>query len=106
MKEENYKVPVGEALNEFIEACEKRKRILEELEKRGCVERVKMIEHTKICKLDERGYPVHLTDLDGLIPNVFVGMQMQVKSTMYKVKEILAVVDKNFCRQIIKVEEL
>ena len=65
-----------------------------------------MIQHTKICKMDEAGYPVHLCDLDGLIPNVFVGMQMQVKSTKYKVKDMLAVVDKDFCRQIIQVEEL
>lgn len=65
-----------------------------------------MIQHTKICKMDEAGYPVHLYDLDGLIPNVFVGMQMQVKSTKYKVKDMWAVVDKDFCRQIIQVEEL
>ena len=65
-----------------------------------------MIQHTKICKMDEAGYPVHLCDVDGLIPNVFVGMQMQVKSTKYKVKDMWAVVDKDFCRQIIQVEEL
>lgn len=65
-----------------------------------------MIQHTKICKMDEAGYPVHLCDLDELIPNVFVGMHMQVKSTKYKVKDMCAVVDKDFCRQIIQVEEL
>ena len=43
-----------------------------------------MIQHTKICKMDGKDNPVHLCDLDGLIPNVFVGMQMQVKGTKYK----------------------
>lgn len=49
---------------------------------------------------------VHLCDLDGPIPNVFVGMQMQVKGTKYKVKDMWAVVDENFCRKIIQVEEI
>ena len=66
----------------------------------------KMIQHTKICKMDGPDNPVHLCDLDGMIPNVFVGMQMQVKGTKYKVKDMWAVVDENFCRQIIQVEEL
>ena len=65
-----------------------------------------MIQHTKICKMDGPDNPVHLCDLDGLIPNVFVGMQMQVIGTKYKVKDMWAVVDKDFCRQIIQVEEL
>ena len=65
-----------------------------------------MIQHTKICKMDGPDNPVHLCDLDGLIPNVFVGMQMQVKGTKYKVKDMWAVVEKDFCRQIIQVEEL
>lgn len=65
-----------------------------------------MIQHTKICKMDGPDNPVHLCDLDGLMPNVFVGMQMQVKGAKYKVKDMWAVVDENFCRQIIQVEEL
>ena len=56
--------------------------------------------------MDGKDSPVHLCDLDGMIPKVFVGMQMQVKGTKYKVKDMWAVVDSNFCRQIIQVEEL
>ena len=64
-----------------------------------------MTEHTKICKMDEAGYPVHLTDMDRLIPNVYVGMPMQVCGKKYRVKNLWAVVEKDFCRQIIQVEE-
>ena len=65
-----------------------------------------MTEHTKICKMDEAGYPVHLTDMDKLIPNVYVGMPMQVCGKKYRVKNLWAVVEKDFCRQIIQVEEM
>ena len=65
-----------------------------------------MIEHTKICKMDEEGYPVHLTDMNALIPNVHVGMPMQVCGKQYSVKHLWAVVEKDFCRQIIQVEEM
>jgi hypothetical protein len=50
--------------------------------------------------------PVHLCSLDGLIPNVFIGMQMDIKGKQYRVKDMWAVVDVNFCRQIIQVERL
>ena len=56
--------------------------------------------------MDEAGYPVHLTDMDKLIPNVYVGMPMQVCGKKYRVKNLWAVVEKDFCRQIIQVEEM
>jgi len=65
-----------------------------------------MIEHTKICKMDEAAYPVHLTDMDKLIPNVYVGMAIQVCGKKYIVKHLCTVVEKDFCRQIIQVEEI
>ena len=56
--------------------------------------------------MDEAGYPVHLTDMDKLIPNVYNGMPMQVYGKKYRVKNLWAVVEKDFCRQIIQVEEM
>jgi hypothetical protein len=56
--------------------------------------------------MDEAGYPVHLTDMDKLIPNVYVGIAIQVCGKKYRVKNLLAVVEKDFCRQIIQVEEM
>ena len=65
-----------------------------------------MTQHTKICKMDGTDNPVHLCDLDALIPNVFVGMYMQVNGDKYKVVDVWSVVDKDFCRQIIHVEKI
>lgn len=65
-----------------------------------------MIEHTKICKMDGTDNPVHLCDYDALIPNVFIGMYMQVNGEKYRVVDVWSVVDKDFCRQIIQVEEI
>lgn len=65
-----------------------------------------MTEHTKICKMNEAGYPVYLTDMDRLIPNVYIGMPIQVCGKKYRVKHLLAVAEKDFCRQIIQVEEM
>ena len=56
--------------------------------------------------MDGKDNPVHLCDLDALIPNVFVGMYMQVNGDKYKVVDVWSVVDKDFCRQIIQVEEI
>lgn len=65
-----------------------------------------MTQHTKICKMNGQDNPVHLCDCDALIPNVFVGMQMQVNSEKYRVVNVWSVVDKDFCRQVIQVEEI
>ena len=65
-----------------------------------------MTEHTKICKMDGTDNPVHLIDMDKLIPNVYIGMPIQVCGKKYRVKNLWAVVDKDFCRQIIQVEEM
>ena len=64
-----------------------------------------MKEHTKICKMDDAGYPIHLCDCHALIPNISVGMEMKVMGKSCRVKDMWAVVDKEFCRQIIQVEE-
>lgn len=56
--------------------------------------------------MDEASYPVHLTDMDKLIPNVYNGMPIQVCGKKYRVKNLWAVVEKDFCRQIIQVEEM
>lgn len=63
-----------------------------------------MIEHTKICKMVGPDDPKHLADCDGLLPNIFIGMCIWIKGTMYRVKDIKTIVDRDFCRQIIEVE--
>jgi len=56
--------------------------------------------------MDGTDNPVHLIDMDKLIPNVYIGMPIQVCGKKYRVKNLWAVVDKDFCRQIIQVEEI
>ena len=47
-----------------------------------------------------------MNNMDKLIPNVYNGMPMQVYGKKYRVKNLWAVVEKDFCRQIIQVEEM
>ena len=50
--------------------------------------------------------PENIYECFELLPNIYVGMQIQVKSTKYRVTEVRMIVDTEFCRQIIFVEEL
>ena len=48
--------------------------------------------------------PVNLLDCYDLLPNIFIGMHIQVKDMKYRVEDVSMIVDKEFCRQIIFVK--
>lgn len=50
--------------------------------------------------------PVNLLDCYDLLPNIFIGMHIQVKGMKYRVTDVSMIVDKEFCRQIIFVKSL
>lgn len=65
-----------------------------------------MLKQTRILNMLGPDDPEHICDCNELLPNICVGMQIQVESTKYRVTDIRMIVDIEFCRQTIFVEEL
>lgn len=63
-----------------------------------------MIKQTKICKMVGPDAPEHLADFKDLLPNIFIGMEMYIEGTMYRVQNIRTIICGDLCRQIIEVE--
>lgn len=69
----------------------------------GCAP-VLEIKQTKICKMVGPDDPEHLADFKDLLPNIFIGMEMCIEGTMYRIKDIRTIICGDLCRQIIEVE--
>ncbi len=69
----------------------------------GCAP-VLEIKQTKICKMVGPDDPEHLADFKDLLPNIFIGMEMCIEGTMYRIKDIRTIICGDLYRQIIEVE--
>ena len=65
-----------------------------------------MLKQTIILFMRGSDDPVNVYECYDLMPNIFVGMQIQIQNTKYRVNNICITVDGDICRQIILVEEI
>ena len=65
-----------------------------------------MLKQTIILFMRGSDDPVNVYECYDLLPNIFVGMQIQIQNTKYRVNNICITVEGDICRQIILVEEI